>query len=294
MAMVNMAQIEPLQDATDLLHQPEDLRRQAAEDGYLFFSGLLDSTRVFNMRRQILSICAHHGWTKEETASMEGIANPNLMVVEGGDPRWKAFYQDVQTLRDFHQLALDDNLIRVLEVLFGEPVLPHSRNICRLVFPNSGSHTTPPHQDNLYIGGSEETWTVWFPCGDCPVSLGGLAMAKGSHRRGKLPDKAAVGPGGRQVEVKEEQIWVGGDYTCGDVMMLHSLAVHQGRNNLSEDRLRLSCDFRYQPRSHPVRADSLMPHMNWLTWEEIYQDWDPDDPVRYYWQNWDLEIMERA
>ena len=46
MAMVNMTQIEPLQDATDLLHQPEDLRRQAAEDGYLFFAGLLDSVRV--------------------------------------------------------------------------------------------------------------------------------------------------------------------------------------------------------------------------------------------------------
>jgi len=166
MAMVNMAQIEPLKDAADLLHQPEDLRRQAAEDGYLFFAGLLDSARVLNFRRQILLICAHHDWTKEGMASMEGIANPNPMVVEGGDPRWQAFYRDVQTLLDCHQLALDDNLIRVLEVLFGEPVLPHIRNICRLVFPNSVSPTTPLHQDNLYIGGSEEAWTAWFACGD--------------------------------------------------------------------------------------------------------------------------------
>ena len=97
---------------------------------------------------------------------MEGIANPNPMVVEGGDPRWQAFYRDVQTLLDCHQLALDDNLIRVLEVLFGEPVLPHIRNICCLVFPNSVSPTTPLHQNNLYIGGSEEAWTAWFACGD--------------------------------------------------------------------------------------------------------------------------------
>lgn len=117
-------------------------------------------------------------------------------------------------------------------------------------------------------------------------------MAKGSQRRGELLDKAAAGPGGRQVEVKEGPVW--GDYACGDVVMLHSFTTHQGWDNLSSDRLRFSRDFRYQPKSHPVRVDSLIPHMNWLTRDEICQDWDSGRPVRYYWQDWDLEIVERA
>ena len=75
-----------------------------------------------------------------------------------------------------------------------------------------------------------------------------------------------------------------------DVIILHSLAIHQGRDNMSQDQLRVSCDFRYQPMSHPIRSDSLVPHMNWLTWEEIYRDWEPTDPVKYYWQDWDLQI----
>ena len=291
MAMANMTHIESLQDATGLLNQPTELRRQATEDGYLFFSNLLDSAKVLNLRQQIMAICEKHGWTQAGTDCMEGLANPELLVVEGGDPRWQEFYGDVQKLRDFHQLALDENIIRAFDILFGETVLPHSRNICRLVFPNSSSHSTPPHQDNLYIGGSAETWTAWIPCGDCPEVLGGLAVAKGSHHQGRLADKEAIGPGGRQVEVSTDQVWVGGDYSCGDVIILHSLTVHQGRDNQSGNQLRASCDFRYQPRSHPVRADSLAPHMGWLNWEQIYGDWETEDPVKYYWQNWDLQIM---
>ena len=291
MAMANMTHIESLQDATGLLNQPIELRRQATEDGYLFFSNLLDSAKVLNLRQQIMAICEKHGWTQAGTDCMEGLANPELLVVEGGDPRWQEFYGDVQKLREFHQLALDENIIRAFDILFGETVLPHSRNICRLAFPNSSSHSTPPHQDNLYIGGSAETWTAWIPCGDCPEVLGGLAVAKGSRHQGQLADKEAIGPGGRQVEVSTDQVWVGGDYSCGDVIILHSLTVHQGRDNQSGNQLRASCDFRYQPRSHPVRADSLAPHMGWLNWEQIYGDWETEDPVKYYWQNWDLQIM---
>ena len=290
MAMVQMNRLETLRDATNLLDQPTELQQQASQDGYLFFSNLLDSTKVLNLRQKVMSICEKHGWTQSGTNCIEGLANLDLLVVEGGDPRWQDFYADVQRLSEFHQLALDENIIRVFEILFGEKVLPHSRNICRLVFPNSSSHSTPPHQDNLYIGGSTETWTAWIPCGECPEMLGGLAVAKGSHRQGKLDDKEAVGPGGRQVEVSNDQIWVGGDYNCGDVIILHSLTVHQGRDNLSGNQLRASCDFRYQPRSHPVRADSLLPHMGWLNWEQIYQDWKSDDPAKYYWKDWELKI----
>ena len=292
MAMVDINQIEPLVDMTNLLNHPEELRRIAAENGYLYFAGLLSPSKVNSVRSQILSVCDKHGWIKEGTDHREGMANTDIFVVESTDPKWLAFYNDLQKLRDFHDLALDENLIRVFEVLFGERVLPHSRNICRLVFPDSALHSTPPHQDNFYIGGSEDTWTAWLPCGDCPVTLGSLAVAQGSHRQGLLEVKKALGPGGHEVNVDEEQVWVGGDYACGDVMILHSLTIHQGRDNMSGDRLRVSCDYRYQPMSHPVRSDSLNPHMNWVTWEEIYQDWEPTDPVKYYWQDWDLQIVE--
>ena len=293
MAMVEMARVEALEDVTHLLDEPEALRVKAEEEGLLFFKGLLDPDKVNALRSQILEICDAQGWIKEGSTPDDAIANPGSLVVESRDPSWQAFYNDIQKVRDFHALALDPAILNALEVLFGESVLPHSRNICRLVFPNSATHSTPPHQDNLYIGGSEQTWTVWIPTGDIPESLGGLAVSRGTHKRGKLEDKKAVGAGGRQVDVEDDTVWVAGDYDCGDAIFLHSLTVHQGRDNLSGDRLRLSCDFRYQPRSHRVRSDSLVPHMGWLTWEEIYEKWKADDPVKYYWEGWELDVFER-
>jgi ectoine hydroxylase-related dioxygenase (phytanoyl-CoA dioxygenase family) len=294
MAMVKMAQVEPLEDVTHLLKDPGALQVKAEEDGLLFFRGLLDRDAVTNVRTQILEVCSKHGWIAEGTAVEDAIAKHEVMVVASKDPRWQAFYVDLQKVRDFHALALDPAILSTLGVLFGESVLPHSRNISRVVFPDSSTHSTPPHQDNLYIGGSEQTWTAWIPCGDVPVSLGGLAVAKGSHRQGKLEDKEAQGAGGRQVDVAEDADWVGGDYGCGDVIFLHSLTVHQGCDNLSGDRLRVSCDYRYQPRSHPVRSDSMEPHVGSVTWEDIYEKWVESDPVKYYWKTWDLNLFERS
>ena len=291
MAMTDMERLETFEDATSLLDNPDALRRQAEKDGYLYFRGLLDADRLGDLRRQIMTLCAQHGWLASDSDPMEGLANPQVKVVESKDPDWRAFYCELQKIRDFHALALDPAVIEALEVLFGESVLPHSRNICRLVFPHTATHSTPPHQDNFYIGGSEETWTAWFPCGECPATLGGVAVARGTHRTGLLDTVEAVGAGGRGVEVEAGAAWVGGDYACGDVILLHSLTIHQGRDNLSGNRLRLSCDFRYQPRSHPLRADSLEPHMGWLSWDEVYADWDEEDPVRYYWRGWELETL---
>ena len=113
------------------------------------------------------------------------------------------------------------------------------------------------------------------------------------HEVGFIRDvHEAQGAGGRAVDVGEEAGWFGGDFQCGDVLLVHSLAVHQGRDNETKDRLRLSVDYRYQPQSHPVRAGSLLPHMGWQNWEEIYADWDVGDPLRYYWQAWDLNVQE--
>ncbi len=293
MAMVQMRHGEPLNDVTPWLKDIDVLRWSARQEGVLFFRNLLDAEKVNALRSQILSVCDKHGWLEKGTSPESGIANPDAMVVESRDPRWMAFYDDVQRIRDFHALALDPAIITVLEALFGEAVLPHSRNICRVVFPDSASHSTPPHQDNLYIGGSEQTWTVWIPCGDIPESLGGLAVGKATHRLGRLEDVKAQGPGGRQVVVDDDVVWVHGDYASGDAIFLHSLTVHQGCDNLSGDRLRLSLDYRYQPRSHPVRSDSLLPHMGWLTWDEVYDGWEEDDPVRRYWEGYELNVFER-
>ncbi len=231
MAMTTMRAITPYADSMPLLNDPQALRQRGREDGCLFFKGLLPVADLLAVRRHILQACQKHGWLKEGTDLMDGITRTDFSVIESGDPRWKDFYCDVLKLRDFHALALHDAIARIFATLFGEKALPHSRNICRVMFPQTQTHSTPPHQDHFYIGGSDETWTAWIPLGDCPVELGSLAVVRGTH---------------------------------------------------------------YQPLSHPVRADSLLPHMGWIDWEEVYADWKADDPVKYYWQDWDLDVQQRG
>lgn len=293
MAMAQMKRVEPLVDATPLLENPDALRERAQREGYLFFKNRLPIDDVLNLRHQILTIAQRHNWVHPESDIEEGVASPDAPRYQEKAGAGRGFYCDVQKCRDFHALALHPRLIRPLEILFDEPVLPHSRNILRLLMPDSARYSTPPHQDNFYIGGSKETWTAWFPLGDCPDELGGLACAPGTHRLGNMDTQKAEGAGGRAVDIDTETRWATSPMACGDVLYLHSLTVHQGRDNRS-NRVRLSCDYRYQPRSHSVRSDSLDPHLNVLTWDDIYANWDKGDPVKYYWNAWNLDIFSRT
>jgi hypothetical protein len=291
--MVQMKRVEPFFDATPLLDNPEALRQRAHEEGYLFFKNRLPVDDIQDLRHQVLKIAQTHGWLHPSADIAEGLGAPDAPRYQEKTGNGHSFYSDIQKCRDFHALALHPRLIRPLEILFDEPVLPHSRNILRLLMPDSARYSTPPHQDYFYIGGSQETWTTWFPLGDCPDELGGLACAPGTHRLGNMETQKAEGAGGRGVDIDSETRWATSPMACGDVLYLHSLVVHQGRDNRS-NYVRLSCDYRYQPRSHPVRADSLVPHLNILTWDEIYADWQEDDPVKHYWNAWGLDIFSRA
>ena len=293
MANQFMPNVENFVASPPLLDSPEDLRDRAAEQGYLFFRSLLDAVSVLDLRRQILAVCQKHGWLAPDTPLIEGVSRKDSFFIEGNSPEWTAFYTDVQRLRAFNALALHPAILAMFETLFGEKALPHSRNICRVIYPNATNHTTPPHQDNFYIGGSDETWTAWIPAGDCPTSLGSLAVAPGTHKLGKLDVVKATGAGGHAVELDEQTLWAGGDFSCGDVLICHSLTAHQGQDNQSGNLLRISLDYRYQPMSEPVREDSLKPHMGFIGWEELYSDWAEDDPLKYYWREWDLQINAR-
>jgi ectoine hydroxylase-related dioxygenase (phytanoyl-CoA dioxygenase family) len=207
-------------------------------------------------------------------------------------------YDPLQKSRVFHALAHHPALMGVMERLFGEAALVHPRNIARITFPDAAFFTTPAHQDFPLIQGAPETYTAWMPLVDCPMRVGGLAMLAGSHRFGLLPMRPAFGPGGLEADTEElcraqGLTWRTQDLEAGDALIFHSHTVHRALHNVSGNQLRLSADFRYQAASQPVVADSLEPHYGRFTWEEIYADWDADDPLKYYWKRFPLTVVAR-
>lgn len=294
MAMDKIQSLEPFLESTSLLQQPIKLQKRAQEQGYLFFRNLLPREDVLQLRKDVLEICRKHNFLKKDAPLLDGIGAPGFVIVESStNSDYTNFYREVQKLRSFHALAHHPNLINALDLIFGETTLVHPLKILRTIFPLAQKYTTPPHQDFFHVRGTENTWTTWITLGDCPAEMGGLTLVPGSHNWGLLPEHAAEGAGMIGIKVPKEAEWVASEFKAGDVLIFHSLTVHQGIDNNSEDKMRISMDCRFQPLSDkkigPVAIRS--PHLHCIDWDGVYSDWeDKEDPLKFYWKDLNLEV----
>jgi Phytanoyl-CoA dioxygenase (PhyH) len=286
-------------DSTDVLREPEALRSRATEEGYLYFKGLLPKDLVLELRRQILGVCSKYGWVDLHSDLMDGVGNAEAIKTlfdEGGVKRGVGIsleaYADVQRLELFHSLPHHPKLISIYRLLVGDRVLPHPRNIARVMLPDARLAPTPPHQDFIHIQGTNKVWTCWFPLGDCPRELGGLCILRGSHKDGLLPVKAADGAGGLEAWLcNNKHEWLENDYQAGDVLTFPSYTVHKALPNTVGKVIRLSCDYRFQSAAEEIEPGSLLPHYEVTTWEDIYSSWQ-NDRIKYYWKREQLSFSE--
>lgn len=282
------------------------LRRRADEEGYLFFRGLLPVEELMRVRADMLAVVERYGWRQPgqdglggliDLAQLNGVPDEEMRSDIGVS---HAAYHDVQKLESFHRLPHHPNLLALYRGLFGQEVFVHPRHIARMITAHRVMHPTPHHQDFPLVQGSPNTWTCWFPLGDCPRSMGGLTVLRGSHREGYIPIKPAVGAGGIAVHLcPGETIWVEGDYEAGDVLTFPCFTVHRALASRDKDRIRLSIDARYQAIDEPIEEKSLKPHCK-LTWEEVYAGW-ADENLQYYWKGaspklspWDATLLQPA
>jgi ectoine hydroxylase-related dioxygenase (phytanoyl-CoA dioxygenase family) len=284
------ADLDPIVSSSDLLGDPERLRRRFQEDGYLYLPELVPRPRLQALQAEIFAICRERGWFAPESTSIER-DEPRIVPVNEGEPEFFEVYDAVQRLESFHSLAHDDAILGVMRVILDETAFPHPLSICRLMFPDNNEAATPPHQDYPNNQGTTELYTCWMPLTDCPIELGGLSLLPGSHRHGLLPLAFALGPGKRTAVVPDELVdrrWVGGSYRVGDALIFHSLLLHRSLHNRTK-RMRLSVDYRYQSVQGALTEQVLHPHYRRFTWDEIYQGWQ-SDRHQYYWRSLPLQF----
>jgi ectoine hydroxylase-related dioxygenase (phytanoyl-CoA dioxygenase family) len=255
--------ITELVDSTPLIDDREALRARFSEDGFVFLRGVVDRAAVAAVRADVAAILAESGWLADGSDPAE--ARPGDTVHREGDETWIPVYTRVQSLYSFHALAHRDDVLRPIRALVGETeVLIHPRKIARITYPLS-KFPTPPHQDFPLIQGAADTYTLWLPFGECPVSLGALRLLTGSHRDGVRPVFARSGVGGIGVDVDvDDPGFQTTDFGPGDAVVFHSCTVHYGPPN-EGDRVRLSADYRFQSARDPVVDLSLQPHGHVIT-----------------------------
>ncbi len=241
----------------------EQLRAVMDENGYLFFRRLVPADEVLAVRRGVLELCREAGWLDPARDLMDGVVAAGVEPLTEGKPAYMEVYRKVLRLPRFHDFPAHPASMSVAHKLLGNDVLVHPRRIGRITFPNNTAATTPPHQDHFYIRGTVNTFSVWAPLGDCPTSLGGLAVAAGSHRHGYI-EHSVTHPGavgGRGVPVDEQETaWHTADFEVGDALFFHAYTIHKALPNLSADRLRISTDNRYQLADDAIDPGALRPH----------------------------------
>lgn len=291
-------ELKTLQASNELLEDPAQLRDQIQAEGYLFFKRLFDPDAVMRLRKEMLTVIQDGGWLVAGTDPMDGIADVSKRCTEG-DPDYPGVYHQVYKLHSFHEAAHHPNVMSVMAKIIDGTVFPHPSKIARIWFPQFTQHTTPIHQDFVHFQGSFETYTCWSPVGECPIELGGLAVLPGSHRAGKVLDHAfSLGAGNLSVDTSEhEGYWHTIDYEPGDALIFPSLTLHKALPNVTEDRLRVSLDNRYQELGDPVAEQMLQPHLSIsakapLTWDEVYAEWS-DESLQYYWLEREGAVVAR-
>jgi hypothetical protein len=264
--------VELMDDCTPLLDDPEAMRRQMQENGYVYLPGYLGRDRVAAARRVFIDAMQKAGALVPDRDPMDGVAKPGAAVGFAGGRLEKMF----ENWHAIHDVLYTGPMIAFFERFFEEEVRHYDFTWTRQVNPGPA---TPLHSDVVYMGrGTHELYTAWTPMGDNSFDLGGLIVLEGSNNHRGLaksyfkqdvdafcenkPDARAWGKSwvtGGWLKGTANQMrrslgaprWVTGNYKMGDVVLFSVYAVHGGTDNRS-DRVRLSTDTRYQRASAPA------------------------------------------
>ena len=281
--------MKPFIDSTDLLPDGTALATRMRRDGYLFLRGLLPAEAVRGVQRQVGAIARADGWLRADRPVEDAVADPGGFCVDP-DPTYLRTLRRINHLEDYHALKHHPALIGLFERMLGGPILPHPRVLMRNIFPAREAFTTKAHQDFPNVQGTQEVYTAWIPLIDCPMEVGPLQVAAGTHTEGVFDFHIGAGAGGIEIADPLEGRWVSGGFAVGDVLVFHSMTVHKGVPNRS-DRLRMSMDVRYQLISEPFNFDNANADGQPLAWDDIYAGWKSAE-LRYYWKRLPLTAKD--
>jgi ectoine hydroxylase-related dioxygenase (phytanoyl-CoA dioxygenase family) len=246
MEVLNAAAVRPLEDATTLANDAAALRARIERDGYLFIRSLVPPERVARLRRLTLEHAQSVSWLDPHTPLEQARARCDTRIGDYQVAEWNALQARVQTSEELWGVGDAPGVHRVLTAAFNRPsFLFLGMSTCRAVSPHP-ELASRPHQDAHYVPVAGTFVTLWVPLGDCPMSLGPVAVWPGSHRRGLRPHHGfGIVDGGVDLDADDQPVWHSTDFATGDALVLTQHAIHCALPNSSGHTLRLSVDLRY-------------------------------------------------
>ena len=197
------------------------------------------------------------------------------------------------SLESFHSLPHEPELLDIVESSWdGRPSrFPARRRGSG--FPSSPSTPRRCTRTSSTTREASRPSPAGTPWGTAPSTSARWPCCPGSHKVKKvLPHHFALGAGGLIIDLRSRPRasragvpWLSTNFEAGDTLFFPALTVHKALPNITEDRMRISLDNRYEGEGDNIAAHMLEPHMNDispLSWEEVYKDWKTDE-LKYYW-----------
>jgi hypothetical protein len=239
-------------DATAAAGDPTRLKALLAEHGYLLLRGALNRDLVQRVRDDLIAVLHDCNILESPTAPPIWSGGPAPTEEE-----YMAYYERAVQLDSFNRLAESAEVRAVMEAIYDGPVQVWEQRLLRIIPPDPDGAAplgVGAHQDGSPQLGylTQDFCTAWVPLTDIDDRLGGLAVVPCSHRGGVRAQTGSASSSLRTAKTQTFEApsageqWVTTTYRPGDLVVFASMTLHKGQPNTS-DRLRLSCDFRYQP-----------------------------------------------
>jgi len=236
---IDIAAIRPgrgLVESSDCLDDLEELGRRYADQGYLFFRGLVPANAAEATRLRMARVLMEQGMIDSTVADARWIGGETPSLPEES-PLFAGICPALFECED---------VLSQFERLLGEPVSMVPNVLYRAYKPQY--QTGPVHQDGVFNPGAEGYRSLWIALSEIDEEVGGMVLAPGHHRAGSLHDpKTGFVPVGSV----PESAWAREDYRPGDVVVLHGMTPHGGLPNRS-NRIRYSLDTRVQSAANPT------------------------------------------
>ncbi len=237
--------VDELADSASLANDQAALRRRLADDGYVFFRGLLPAGEIRAAGQAVLTELRAGGWVDDRA-----IPSIEPRAVNSMDALHDPAFRKATTSAAFNRVPYFPALRAAVRRLLGSGSFSYPAKVLRAVYPER-PQARPRGRYIHYdygVAGVQDMLTSWIPLMDIPVRIGGLAVQPGGHLGPPRPPRplSASEPG-----------WATTSYEPGDVIIFHCLTPHAALPNTGS-ALRISGDFRWQRPDQPAPAELIL------------------------------------
>ena len=242
----------------------EDLSAKLEQDGYLLLRKIYDPCEVIEARRRILQSLHDVGEVNDPFDAGIFSGTSNRRNIYPTTQKLGEFWRKISEMEELRKVINGEEISKVMNRIFAEQSAYFSFAWLRALVQGKAS---PMHVDHPYMNrGTDKLLTCWTPLGEIGENEGTLYVLQKSHLWPDIKDRFL----GRDIDsspsfighIEENPLelvnrtrsnFLTSSFSPGDCLIFGMFTVHGSfDNNSKSNKVRLSCDTRFQPKSHPM------------------------------------------